>query len=124
VIGTRVRDWDYVPAPPFVVQWVRDTMHLEGMIVERWIDFDLAVQRFFEYNTPIRIDWTGQIVDATGRRVAYWVTGPEAREMDPVGWMVGVRAVFEAMDRLDIGDAANRAVWEVRAEFAHKAEVR
>jgi hypothetical protein len=111
-----VHDWSYVPAGPFIVQWHPDRLTLEGILVEEWQTLEGAVRRMIAYNTPMRHDHHGEVIDSTGRRVLFWVTSGPSREMNPFGWMGGVKACFDILADGELVDEVARMQWAWHAE--------
>lgn len=114
--AVAVHDWTYVPAGPFIVQWNRDHLSLDGIMVEEWQTLPGAVRRMITYGTPMRPNHHGQVIDSTGRRVLFWVTSEESRQMCPFGWMGGVKACFDIIAEEELVDEFARIQWAWCAE--------
>lgn len=114
--AVAVHDWTYVPAGPFIVQWNRDRLSLDGILVEEWQTLEGAVRRMIGYGTPMRPDHHGQVIDSTGRRVLFWVTSEHSREMCPFGWMGGVKACFDILAEEELVEEFARIQWAYHAE--------
>lgn len=114
--AVAVHDWTYVPAGPFIVQWNRDRLSLDGILVEEWQTLEGAVRRMIGYGTPMRPDHHGQVIDSTGRRVLFWVTSEHSREMCPFGWMGGVKACFDILAEGELVEEFARIQWAYHAE--------
>lgn len=111
-----VHDWAYVPAGPFIVQWNRDRLSLHGIMVEEWQTLPAAVRRMIQYGTPMLYDHHGQVIDSRGRRVLWWVTSAESRQLCPFGWMGGVKACFDILAEEELVEEFARIQWAYAAE--------
>ena len=114
--GTVVYDWDYLPEPPYEVQWIPMDDWSQVPIGMQCRTLSKAVKAFFEFGFPQRPGWAGRIVDDSGRSVLTWSSTREhidTHGMD--GLIFGVEAVFRVMIENDLPNMVDAQLWADRA---------
>ncbi len=85
-------------------------------MVEEWQTLEGAVRRMIGYGTPMRPNHHGQVIDTTDRRVLWWVTSEESRQLNPFGWMGGVKKCFDILADEELVEEFSRMQWALSAE--------
>lgn len=114
--GSVVYQWDYLPEPPYEVQWVALDDWSVPPVGITCRTLPKAVKAFFQFGYPQRPGWAGRIVDDSGRSVLTWSSTREHIDTHGLdGLIYGVEAVFRVMVENDIPNFVDAQLWADRA---------
>ncbi len=107
--------WDYVPAPPYRVQWWHETLDLELVHWEHWLKLEAAVARFIDQAIPPTLGQYAFVMDESSRVVFGYNNSTFSRETFKATAWYGMEIGFQLAAADGRIDPLELTMWEATA---------